>query len=244
MNYHVKIYTGGMGYAPYGWNINYSLCANRLYYIYGGDASFIEGKYKHTFEKGKLYILPQNPTYRAIQNEDDPLLHLFFDFSIYPPFLKREHIKIDPESDVVIRNTLTILETLIKEKKTNEDCSILAESYFKSFISYLDQKIGLTSAGDERFLRIVEYINEHYKNPVTVKELALMANMEECYFIRSFKKAMNITPYQYLREYRLNIAASLLKSGLTVDETARQVGYESASSLLNAIRKKRQGIIK
>ena len=59
------------------------------------------------------------------------------------------------------------------------------------------------------------------------------------HFIRVFRRAMGITPYQYLRQVRLNRAASLLRRGQSVSGAAAACGFESAAALSHAMRKSR-----
>lgn len=51
---------------------------------------------------------------------------------------------------------------------------------------------------------ILKYTNEHYREPITLSEIAVIACFEESYFCHFFKKNMGITYFQYLNELRLS----------------------------------------
>ena len=68
----------------------------------------------------------------------------------------------------------------------------------------------------------VAYINENYRNEITVKMLANIANMSEPNFYAVFKKQMGISPIAYLNNYRLSIAADRLTE---TSDTVSEIGY-------------------
>ena len=74
------------------------------------------------------------------------------------------------------------------------------------------------------------YMNDNFHLPLTVDELAVSAGMSTYHFIRSFKRAAGITPYQYLIHTRLNAAKYLLiNSNLSIKEICFSTGFTSES---------------
>lgn len=77
---------------------------------------------------------------------------------------------------------------------------------------------------------ILDYIQENYKEVITVEELAKLLNFSKSHFMRYFKKYMGITCIEYINQYRLNRAANLLTTtDLTVTEIAEEVGISNLS---------------
>ncbi len=67
---------------------------------------------------------------------------------------------------------------------------------------------------------------------ITVADMAARVHMSERTFARRFVDAVGATPHRWLTEQRVLRARELLEvSDLTVDETARRVGYTSAGLL-------------
>ena len=58
------------------------------------------------------------------------------------------------------------------------------------------------------------------------------------YFIRLFKKSVGVTPYQYLKDFRMKKACEYLAMGSSVSETAALVGYKDSKTFSNAFREK------
>ena len=71
----------------------------------------------------------------------------------------------------------------------------------------------------------VAYITENYRDEITVKALAALANMSESNFYAVFKKQMGSSPIAYLNNYRLTIAADRLSDTTdTVSDISYSVG--------------------
>jgi AraC family transcriptional regulator len=80
--------------------------------------------------------------------------------------------------------------------------------------------------------RVLEYIQIHVSQELSIAELAQMAGMSTYYFIRLFKKSMHITPRQYIIQQRIELAKKLLRSReLSIVEISSQCGFTSQSHL-------------
>ncbi len=81
----------------------------------------------------------------------------------------------------------------------------------------------------ERISQAVEHIHLHYMDPaLSVETLAALCGISAVYFRRLFAQLYQMTPSQYIRNYRLRRAMELLESGMyRVGEVAAMVGYES-----------------
>ena len=84
----------------------------------------------------------------------------------------------------------------------------------------------------------VEYIRNHYAEPVTVNDMLRELPMSKYYFIRTFRRIMGTTPYSYLTAYRINCAKRLLCStDRSVAEIAEQCGFQDASNFIAQFKK-------
>ena len=74
-----------------------------------------------------------------------------------------------------------------------------------------------------------DYITQHYREPITVRQLALLSKMSESNFYALFKRHLGSSPIAYLNHYRLSVAAELLaESSQTVSEISDAVGFADA----------------
>ncbi|BBF45324.1 DNA-binding response regulator, AraC family [Lachnospiraceae bacterium KM106-2] len=97
------------------------------------------------------------------------------------------------------------------------------------FVKKKNEVIGKTDT-IKNVKAVIDYIEQHYMEPITVDELAEIVNFSKHYFMCFFKKSIGMTCVNYLNEYRLNIATDLLaNSDMTIMEIASKVGIGNVS---------------
>lgn len=75
--------------------------------------------------------------------------------------------------------------------------------------------------------KCLQYIQEHFAEPIDLHKLAESAFVSTSYLNRVFRRRYNTTPIQYLNRYRIEIAREMLvKTGTKVSAIARFVGFE------------------
>lgn len=78
----------------------------------------------------------------------------------------------------------------------------------------------------ERIRQIMEYIQNHYAEKITLEDLAAQIHLCKSESCRLFKRYMNESMFEYLLNYRVERSLELLKqSGLDVTQIAGQVGF-------------------
>lgn len=92
------------------------------------------------------------------------------------------------------------------------------------------------SADDVR--TVLKYIEKNYFNPITVDDMIKNIHVSKYHFIRRFRRAMGITPYSYLTNYRINISKTLLRStDKPVSEIAASCGFLDTSNFITHFKK-------
>lgn len=83
----------------------------------------------------------------------------------------------------------------------------------------------------------LDYIDAHLAEPLTVDTLAAQVCLSPSAFSRVFRERTGHSPYQYVKETRLDRARQLLNEGrLGVSAVSRAVGYASASHFIKEFR--------
>ena len=81
------------------------------------------------------------------------------------------------------------------------------------------------------------YIDATFENDIALPDIAKAAGLSRTHFLRSFARCFGQTPYQALRQRRLQRAAELLQSASgSVTEVALAVGYNNFSAFARAFR--------
>jgi len=104
----------------------------------------------------------------------------------------------------------------------------------------MDQKrlrIGLLAGLAEP--RLEKALNAIHADPAhnwSLEEMASAAGMSRARFATTFHRVVGMTPGNYVGEWRLSMAQSLLRKGKAVQLVADRIGYGSASALSRAFR--------
>lgn len=82
---------------------------------------------------------------------------------------------------------------------------------------------------------VLQICRNHFRDPVSVKELATQCNLSREHFSRAFKGIQGVSPAAFLRKQRLHAAAEMLRTtSLPVREVALRTGFYSARHLMKS----------
>ena len=99
---------------------------------------------------------------------------------------------------------------------------------------------------------VLDYISEHYREPISLNEIAEVACLQTGYFCRFFRKKMGITFLEYQNEYRLSfiyrdlittrdpVHVILERHGFTNYKLFRRIFFEHFGNTPTQIRKQRE----
>ena len=85
---------------------------------------------------------------------------------------------------------------------------------------------------------VLHHIHNAPEQAWSLEKMAEIALMSRSKFAEVFKEVIGQTPNDYLLEWRVSVAQSLLLKGKSVSLVANSVGYETASALSRVFRKK------
>lgn len=84
---------------------------------------------------------------------------------------------------------------------------------------------------------LVDFINAHLNEDLSLERLAHEVNYSEYYICRIFKKITNYTLTNYIIEKRISKAAYFLKGDLPISKVAENVGFNNYSYFYKTFRK-------
>lgn len=101
-------------------------------------------------------------------------------------------------------------------------------------LHYVEQHQLLNWAGhgndNDRIKAMMNHIRKHYKEKLTLSDIAASALVGPRECCRCFQRQLGITPFEYLIEYRIGKACTLLRqTRLPITEVAASCGFASSS---------------
>lgn len=86
------------------------------------------------------------------------------------------------------------------------------------------------NAAAARMKSFLYFIEQHYREEISLEELSASAGVSKSECLRCFKRSLGTTPYKYLMDYRLSKAADLLlNTDRQISEIAVMTGFEQPS---------------
>lgn len=84
-----------------------------------------------------------------------------------------------------------------------------------------------------------DIIRSHYQNMPSLHALATMVGTNECTLKKAFKQEFGTTVFQYLYDYRMNLAVKyLLDTSLPIADIGMKLGYDYQSHFCTAFKRK------
>lgn len=82
----------------------------------------------------------------------------------------------------------------------------------------------------DRFLRVIDYMEQNLAAPLYLDELARQACLSKYHFCRMFKKHLGVSPIQFILGLRVRQAAKLLRgAAVTISNVALRTGFSDLS---------------
>ena len=116
--------------------------------------------------------------------------------------------------------------------------SFLLQALFL-LLQYSNPESATVSASSDKLKNVLDYIDLHYAETLSISELAELCYFSEYHFMRFFKKHMNMTCIQYINNVRLEKAVELFEHGETsILEVSLSVGFHNLSYFHRAFKAK------
>lgn len=141
-----------------------------------------------------------------------------------------------------IRLALSLVEA--KKSFAGIDCSALVYGFLLDLYKYTHKTADETlHIKQSRLDPVLEYIAEHYSDPISMEDLANCIDITPQYLCQLFRDLLHTRPFEYVNQFRLNKSKELLLSWpeMRISEIAKRAGY-SSESYFGTIFKKNEGL--
>jgi YesN/AraC family two-component response regulator len=208
-----------------------------LEYIKSGSITYQYNGNSYTLSAGSAYLVTPSDYHNIIAYEAELYNIAFNDAQISRDFLEKI-ISYHGETVVQLnrseQNSIEqLLGLLLQEYERNDEFSEYAmhhllEAVLVYFVRALpDQKVS-TKNHSNAVMQAVSYIHLHFKEKLTLREVATAIHLTPNYLGEIFKAEMGLSFSAYLMQTRLVFARSLLQNGrCTVTQAAFASGFNS-----------------
>lgn len=129
--------------------------------------------------------------------------------------------------------------------KNNEEQPVYMKSrvtaLLEDLLSYFtsEKKVEQGRSGRERLQRASDYILQHYREEITLEDLADHLYLSRAYISRSFPRYFGVSFLEYVTQVRLAHAVQEMHSGATLTEISYRNGFVNETAMIRAFRKYR-----
>ena len=198
----------------------------------------------HQYETGDIWINPAGTPFSHRVNTYNRFALLAIDpaklIEILPDFplvahqtFRREHQSQDPQMQTLMRSLLIEVQAGGPNGKLYAD--LLSTALAVHFVNHYsiersfdiqDYFQQLKSTDRQRLGQVLDYIEAHLTENISLNDLALIAGLSKFHFSRLFKSALGLTPYHYLMSRRVAQAAhALTKKATPIAQVSAEFGF-------------------
>lgn len=209
---------------------NRRLHTNGLCYFTHGSAVIMINGVNHTIKPGTIILLDANLSIEVSATIANEVHFYFLQYKIMP-MSKLEHTKESKIISFQVTSEARIISLLDEIKRVVSDDLYITWLKRQAFLYELlyvifKDKAYLDMNKNRAMKQTIDYMNKHYIEDLTIRDLARLAFMTPSSFCRAFKRETGLTPSGYLRNLRMEKAKKMLKtSAYSVKDVALTVGF-------------------
>jgi AraC family transcriptional regulator len=224
------------------------------------QASFhIEGQWhQEEYQQGDVALIPAGSFFPTVKvDRDVPLIDLFLPPDVLVKAMGESATKVELRlgSAYALRSQLKVQDPLIQQialalktelATAGEDSQLYADSMASALGAHLLRHYGVKNSTVKEYcggltnyqLKIViEYIQEHLDQNLSLDLLASLINISPHYFACLFKQSTGKSPHKYITNCRLEKSKVLLRQqNLSIAFICQEVGFKNQSHFTRVFR--------
>lgn len=218
-----------------------------LFYVHKGRGLFQMEQESFEVQTDDLILISPHTPHTERSNNTDPLEYIVLGVEGLT-FMQPDHTpllygRVNCRADhAVIR---FCLDTMLREMRQNQTYrDTLCQNLLNVILIYLmrHEKLQLSIApavnASREISGVKKYIDQNFKNPLTLDTLASVAHLNKYYLVHHFTETYGISPINYLLERRLEECKTLLCStDYSISLIAEITGFSSGSYFAQRFRR-------
>ena len=222
-----------------------------LHYIMEGKGKFLVNGEEYNLQKGQGFLIePEVQTFYQA-DEEVPWTYLWIGFGgkkaedyLRDLGLNKKQLIFQCGCGEELKQ---IVYSMLKHRKYTAANEYFLEGLLYTFFGTLKENMEIAGNAGEKdgnlyVRKAVEFIQNNYADPVRVKDIADYVGVNRSYLYTLFQDNLQLSPKEYLTNFRLTRAAELLQlTDLSVETVAMSCGYQDALGF-SKIFKDRMGV--
>ena len=227
-----------------------------LYCHTGAHVEYLVGSDRYKLQKGDIILLAPGVSHRPIMPEVMTEPYIRDVLWVNPDFLSSLE-QIFPRSSASGQHRSTLIRTAgtgweflkdlfqtgvweEEQKKTGWEAVVVGNSL--KILAYLERAYSdlgtdfLRAEKPELLDNVTAYIENHYAEHISVKDLSRMFFVSDSSISHLFKQKMGVSIYHYVTQRRLISAKNLIAEGIPLEQVATQVGFTDYSAFYRAFK--------
>lgn len=214
-------------------------------FVLSGEGAFTDSENGESsaVSAGDIIFVPMGSRYvaRWSDESDSHYVSMHFVFADSDVFPQKNRYRFAAIRLGDTEKTKEIFLKMLAFSQVNdiEKLTFLGDFYrlLSQLLPHLSKKEALPT--DKRLEKAIGFIEENYREKITVEAIAQASQMSVSRFFPYFKKALGVTPIDYVNNYRVSQAIILLMNGegLSVEEISEAVGFESSAYFRRVFKK-------
>lgn len=211
-------------------------------FVYKGSGIYRINHQEYPLEEGDVALYNQNDLHEVLSKQESEIgTYAVGITNLFLKGLPQNHF-VAPDMPYVRKGGAmsayiqTTCEQIFQLNLEHEQGKAISQLLCSSLIAIISQLehfsyANLSSSKEDQFvLEILNYINNHYTEPISISILAKQFHCSHSHISHKFKKVTGHSPIDYITQRRMGAAQNLLIStDLTATEVATRVGYDNTN---------------
>ena len=225
-----------------------------LIYILKGDGTYIVEGMEYPLHPNTLFLLRPYEYHYVCPKKPQPYERIVinFDSTLLPDVLQNHPMLSEQrgnyfsvsDSQSPLRSALNTLSGMIPfpEKSTKEDHDVgvvlLCATVTQILLLLTMQKpIENNFENSGTVLRVIEYLNQHLKEDISLDTLARDFFISKYHLCRIFRQQTGASIFTYFNTKRIALAQQMIAEGESATAVAKQLGFQDYSAFYRAYRR-------
>lgn len=208
-----------------------------IHYVISGEGSYIVNGATYNLTEGDSFLVYPNTEVTYLANHKNPWEYAWVGFTGSDASIILKATDFSPKNPVIHNNPLgTSIHRQILHiydaRGNGLEHAVEMTGRLYTMLSLFMQTASqpkLPDTASNYVQKGIEYITANYSYSITVEDIADYVGLSRSHLFRSFQNVLEVSPKEYLTEFRMKQACYLLEhSDLSITAIANSVGFDNS----------------